>query len=331
MLQDIFIRMIAPLFAPIMAQSRFFWLYLASAVAMGLTVFWLRQTKGQRSLTVAMERLFEKRVFLHPSALLDYRFALMNHLLFAAVLGLMLLSVNTTTGWIVEGLAALFGPSPGFTAGLGASMVLTLALFVVTDFANFLGHWLQHKVPLLWEFHKVHHSAEVLTPVTAIRMHPVSDILSTQFIACWIGLVNGSFLYIYQGPVAEVGVLGANALDFLYYTIGAYHLSHSHVWLLFPKGLRDVFISPALHMIHHSANPRHFDKNFAFSLTLWDRLFGTLYMPKDEEQHGLTLGVGAEQGDYKTVWQLYTTPLRKAARILGREASKPADEAASKA
>ena len=316
MLQDIFVRLISPLFAPLFAQSRFYIVYLVSAVILGALVLWFRQPRGHRTIKTTMSRLFRADVFLHPSALLDYRFAVINHVLFALALGLMLFSVNIATGWTVNVLSVVLGASPAVTAGWAASIAFTIAVFVVTDFAQFLGHMLQHKVPILWEFHKVHHSAEVLTPVTAIRVHPVSDILSTQVFALSMGLVNGAFLHIYVGPVAEITVLSVNALIFLHFTLGAYHLSHSHVWLMFPKGIREVVLSPAMHLIHHSNNPRHYDKNFALYLTLWDTLFGTLYVPADAEQYGLVLGIGDENADYRTVWQLYMTPFRKAYALL---------------
>jgi sterol desaturase/sphingolipid hydroxylase (fatty acid hydroxylase superfamily) len=151
----------------------------------------------------------------------------------------------------------------------------------------------------------------VLTPITALRVHPVGEILSTQVIALCVGAINGAFLYVYQGPTAQVTIAGVNALDFLYYTIGAYHLAHSHVWLMFPRGLREVFLSPALHLIHHSVAMKHRDKNFAFTFTFWDRLFGTLYVPHDGEKDALVLGLGdGEERDFQSVWQLYATPFR---------------------
>ncbi len=327
MLQELFVRLASPVLATINAQHRYFWFYLLFAALMALAIVYFRQRAGERSIAAALANVFQRKIFLHPSALLDYRFALTNHILFVMVLGLMLLSTSTVTGVVHSALTYVLGAASPAIAGVTAGIVFTIALFVVTDFANFGGHYIQHKVPVLWEFHKVHHSAEVLTPITAIRLHPVSEIFSTQIIATGMGLVNGIFLYIYSGPVAEATVLGANALDFLYYTIGAYHLSHSHIWVMFPKGIREVFLSPALHLIHHSSDPRHFDKNFAFSLTIWDRLAGTLYVPQDHEQHTLALGIGEQEEDYKTVWQLYTTPLRNTARILGMKRSNTAGNA----
>ena len=74
--------------------------------------------------------------------------------------------------------AALAWAFPGHKpaeAGYITLIVLSIALFVFSDFANFFTHYLQHKVNFLWELHKVHHSATFLSPLTTARMHPLGD------------------------------------------------------------------------------------------------------------------------------------------------------------
>src|SRR5262249_47489264 len=227
--------------------------------------------------------------------------------------------------WLLAGLNAVLGPNYApVTPGLGATLAFTLAVVAAIDFGNFLGPWVQPKVPGLLEVHKIHHSADVVPPITALRVHPVIEIISTQIIALCVGVTNAGFLYVYGGPPGQVMLLGVNALDFLYYSVGAYHLAHSHVWLMFPKGLREIFYSPALHLIHHSVDPKHRDKNFAFTFTIWDRLAGTLYMPDDAEKDTLVLGLGdGEERDFRSVWQLYTTPFRNLLARLRRAGHSP--------
>ena len=313
MLDDILARLSAFGYAPLSPADRFFVGYLAVALVLATLVLRLDPQTGEpRSLRALLASLFPRRVYLHPSALLDYRFVLVNYFVIALLVGAMFASAATTTGWVAAALDLALGPNrhPA-TPGLAAGLVFTVVVFMAVDFGNFLAHWLQHKIPWLWEFHKIHHSAEVLTPITALRVHPVGEILSTQVIALCVGAINGGFFYVYQGPVAQMTIAGVNALDFLYYTIGAYHLAHSHVWLMFPRGLRELFLSPALHLIHHSVALEHRDKNFAFTFTFWDRLFGTLHMPQDHEREGLVLGLGdGEERDFQSVWQLYATPFR---------------------
>ena len=313
MLQEILSRLSAFAWSPMSPADRFFLGYLAVALVFAVLVLRRDPKSGaRRTLRGLAASLFPRRVFLHASALLDYRFVLVNYCVIALLVGAMFLSAATTTGWMLAALEAVLGPNRNpAVPGLLATVAFTVIVFMAMDFGNFYAHLLQHRIPWLWEFHKIHHSAEVLTPITALRVHPVGEILTALVIALCVGAVNGGFLYVYQGPVAQLTLAGVNALDFLYYTIGAYHLAHSHVWLMFPRGLREIFLSPALHLIHHSVDAKHRDKNFAFTFTFWDRLAGTLYMPADAEKDTLVLGLGdGAEHDFKSVWQLYATPFR---------------------
>lgn len=67
------------------------------------------------------------------------------------------------------------------------------------------------------------------------------------------------------------------------------HLQHSHVCISFQGLFGRVFISPAHHQVHHSADPKHFNKNFRSCLALWDWMFGTLYVPA-KTREALTFG-----------------------------------------
>jgi sterol desaturase/sphingolipid hydroxylase (fatty acid hydroxylase superfamily) len=66
-----------------------------------------------------------------------------------------------------------------------------------------------------------------------------------------------------------------------------------------------------LHLIHHSADPKHAGKNLGFCFSFWDRLAGTLYEPAEQEKRELTFGIDAEDmRELRTPWQLYWTPVR---------------------
>jgi sterol desaturase/sphingolipid hydroxylase (fatty acid hydroxylase superfamily) len=176
------------------------------------------------------------------------------------------------------------------------------------DLALYIGHYLQHKVPVLWEFHKVHHSAEVLTPITAFRVHPVDDLLTLSLTALFTGIVQGLFHAVVGTGIADIQVLGVNVLLFAWYIFG-FHLRHSHVWLAYPAWLSHVLVSPAQHQIHHSSAPRHFDRNMGFIFAFWDALAGTLYVPKAREE--LNYGLyGEEPGQFGSVAALYIRPFQ---------------------
>ena len=314
MLNDIAERLGWPIHALFYPQAHFYWLYLLSTAVAALFLCYLRAEPTAERFRAAFRAAFPSRVFLHPSALLDYRFIIVNHVLYALGVSFLTMSVSVATDHVQAGLIILFGPHQHDAApGAFAGILFSLAALLAADAGLFVEHWLHHRIPLLWEFHKVHHSAEVLTPLTAERMHPVNDLLRSLVVACFVGASNGVFLYLYPGGVAEVTVAGINIFYFLAYTIGVYHLQHSHVWLVFPKGIREWLFSPALHQIHHSRLPAHRDKNFAVTFTIWDRLAGTLHIPDENERGKFELGLDeADQQSLRTLWQLYMTPFHAA-------------------
>src|SRR5438094_778580 len=82
--------------------------------------------------------------------------------------------------FVLAGYLADFLPKasdqPGILSPTAAHIILMVALFLALEFAYWFDHYLSHKVPLLWEFHRVHHSAEVLTPFTNSRVHPIDSL-----------------------------------------------------------------------------------------------------------------------------------------------------------
>jgi sterol desaturase/sphingolipid hydroxylase (fatty acid hydroxylase superfamily) len=321
------VQLTAPLSALISPQDRLFLGYLIATASLAALVLYRRQrARGSRSFRQLIAALLPGKIFWHPSARLDYRVWLINHAIFTLGVGVLLVSVATATNWFITLLTLVFGPPhEGLQAGVLSCALFTLISLMAADAGIFVDHFLQHKIPLLWEFHKVHHSAEVLTPWRAFRVHPVSELVKAPFVAAVVGLCNGIFLYVFHGLPAEITVLGVNVLYLLAYTIGAYHLQHSHVWLIFPRGIREILCSPAMHQIHHSKALRHRDKNFAVTFTFWDRMAGTLYMPTEHEQDALELGVDDhDQVQLKTTWQLYTTPFRHAVDRHFRRPAAPA-------
>lgn len=312
------------LFTP---TSQFFWLYLLSAVLLALAICYLRSAEhGRRSLPRALRSLLRPDVLFHPSARTDYVFVFANHLLFVFVITGGLASTAAIAAAVAAGLDRLFGPvSPPLAAGPWSVALFTLAGLLAYDLGEYIQHRLQHRIAILWEFHKVHHSAEVLTPITAIRTHPVIILYKGAVIATVYGLVAGLFAHFYAGRIGFLGLMGANVLIVAQLTIGAYHLQHSHVWFVFPPPLRRLLISPAHHMIHHSARPEHFDRNFGAVFTLWDRVGRTYHQPRPEERDSLRLGLPEEdQNRLRSPLQLYLTPFRRAAALLAPGNRPPA-------
>lgn len=289
--------------------SRFHWVPLGSALVLA-TACWFFQRKEHRQGLVAF--LFPRSVWLHRSALLDYRFVLFDKLVIALVLGI--------GGWILSG-----GSQAVVTAGravvenavapsLAIVIAYTLTLLLVEDFARYWAHRLMHKVPLLWQFHKVHHSPEVLVPFSQMRTHPVNGLVNVVRSALAIGVVTGLFMLIFPGELTALSILGVNAGRFVFDLMGS-NLRHSHVWLSFGPFLSHIFISPAQHQIHHSQESRHIDRNFGSQFAIWDWLFGTLYVPRQRET--FSLGIDQEETErMRTIKDLYLQPFKDAAQIL---------------
>ena len=146
-----------------------------------------------------------------------------------------------------------------------------------------------HRWPALWSIHKVHHSAETLTPITVYRIHPLEGVFYASRNTIAQGGVISVFYYLFGDTVDIYTILGVNALVIAFHVTGS-NLRHSHIDIRYPKWLEHILISPAQHQVHHSIAEEHYDKNFGAALAVWDWLFGSLHTSEDEKelQFGLT-------------------------------------------
>ena len=142
--------------------------------------------------------------------------------------------------------------------------------FVLKDLLEWGVHNLLHRVPWLWEFHKVHHSIEELDWIGNFRFH-------------WMEIV------VYRGltyvPLAVLGVDGRVLLAIAVVSTLIGHLNHSNLDLCW-GALRYVLNSPRMHVWHHDREwpaERRKGVNFGISLSLWDWLFGTAWWPSTEQ------------------------------------------------
>ena len=298
--------------------SSYYWPYLLSATGLAFILYCLRHRGGGKlQLTGFLRFCFPKRLYAHPSAQLDFRFLLVNTVLYGVFVAPLMLTSAAVGNAIIAGLVTLYGwpAQPLLTGGLAANLAVTAAVVLVADLGFFLAHYLQHRVAFLWEFHKVHHAAEVLHPVTLNRRHPVDMAVDVTLMSVGAGTVLGISAYLFGGPLDGVTILGTNSLLFLFRFAGA-PLRHSHIRLSYGPFVERILISPTLHQVHHSCSPQHIDKNFGGILSVWDRLAGTLYLPYNDEE--LVLGlVDGEHRDYTSVIGLYVVPFVKNVRRLG--------------
>jgi sterol desaturase/sphingolipid hydroxylase (fatty acid hydroxylase superfamily) len=134
-------------------------------------------------------------------------------------------------------------------------------------------------VPFLWEFHRVHHTAESLTPLTVFRVHPIDSLVFYNISGVFIGVTQGILAYWlgYAGP--EYLAFGINVLSMLFLLVVA-NLLHSHVWIPFRGLPGKLLISPAHHQLHHSLDSAHHGRNLGNALAVFDWMFGTLLIPQ---------------------------------------------------
>jgi sterol desaturase/sphingolipid hydroxylase (fatty acid hydroxylase superfamily) len=141
-------------------------------------------------------------------------------------------------------------------------------LILAIDFWTYLIHRAQHKIPVLWAMHSLHHSAEALSMVTGARHFWLEDpILSAGFPILAI---------IFKVPLELV-----TPITLFYFLLGD---GMAHLNLRVSLGRYALYIqNPQYHRIHHSAEPQHRDKNFCRLLPLFDVMFGTAWKPGKDE------------------------------------------------
>jgi sterol desaturase/sphingolipid hydroxylase (fatty acid hydroxylase superfamily) len=206
----------------------------------------------------------------------------------------------------------------GHRPEIGTTWISITTQFVVfilsSSFATYGVHYAFHKVPILWSFHRVHHSAEALPPFAVFRFHPVEYLLTAGIPPLFGGVVTGAALYMLGAGQVHPSLIAFVALYSSWEVITGI-FNHSHVPISY-GWLNRIFYAPVLHQVHHSAELRHRDKNIGggFNLVIWDHLFGTLYIPEKNETYrwGLNDEEFGDANPHLTVTGFYLEPFRHA-------------------
>lgn len=300
-------------------------LFSANAAAAGLMLFTALicalvayfRTVRERSLREFFDFVFPNEVIHHPSARADLLFWITRRLVFP----FLMIPAGIT---FVAGMGYATNKVLGTVLGIDAPLMsdpgpATIVMFTITmllayDISYYLYHLAQHRSPFLWELHKVHHSAEVMVGITKDRVHPVDELMNRA----WDGVIAGFFFGVWSlialDPV-ELTIFGLNVyvmrnilmMDFV---------RHTHFKISFGP-LNNVVLCPHWHQLHHSVDPRHHDKNFGLLFSFWDRLFGTLCVPKPDEDFKFGLS-DPDVREYQSLFGLWVLPLKKMALHVGR-------------
>lgn len=255
-------------------------LLAAGLIAAGVAIAKRRGPVRLRALARAM---FPRYRLSSASAVTDLGFTLMAIFVTAALIGWAILSHVTVSAWVEEALGAPL--ARGVPSWLAVA-AMTVTLWVAYEFAYWLDHYLSHRWEWLWAFHKVHHSADTLSPLTVFRVHPVDSIVFYNIVAVMTGVTAGVIHWLVGADVSPWTVGGANILTVVA-LLTIKHLHHSHAWIAWDGRF---VLSPAHHQIHHSVAVEHHDRNFGDMLGVFDWLAGTLYQP-GRKREPLTFGV----------------------------------------
>ena len=164
---------------------------------------------------------------------------------------------------------------------------------IVLDMMIYWQHVASHHIPVLWRMHKVHHADRDIDVTTGSRFHPIE-----------IGLSMGykMLLVVLLGPPVLAVILFEIILN------GCAMFNHSNIKLPVKadRVLRWFIVTPDMHRIHHSTKMTETNSNFGFSLSLWDRLFGSYIQEPEKGHDGMKIGLSEYQdkAPASLIWSL---------------------------
>ena len=208
---------------------------------------------------VPLERFFalrpQQQVF-RGEWVVDLTYFFVNTLLIEVLTLLTLQPAAVLFSW------ARLAPVTTWVGGLPL-LVQVPAILLVADFTQYWVHRAFHRVPLLWRFHAIHHSAESMDWLAGSRLHLV-DAVATRGIT-----------YL---PIFILGFSQEALIPYVFIVAAQATFIHANVRWQF-RALWPFIATPAFHHWHHSAEREATDRNFAVHTPVWDRLFGTYYLP----------------------------------------------------
>jgi sterol desaturase/sphingolipid hydroxylase (fatty acid hydroxylase superfamily) len=301
--------------------TRLFWMHWVGAYAIAMIIFFVgKQYYEEKGYKNVLSFMFPKDIWSSSSAINDCIIAVINS--FLARLLYVVMSVGPIAAAGVIGYyaaEALSLPQTEGTPSMTAIVMYTICTLLASDFCYYWAHRLAHTFTVWWEFHKTHHSAEVMTPITLLRYHPLDDLIYSVFRHVGSSIAAGVFLFMYPSIEGGMTILSTNVIVFAFNLLGS-NLRHSHIWLSYGPYLSYILISPAMHHIHHSEAERHWDKNFGAIFSIWDWMFGSIYVPKEREE--IKFGIGEASEEYDTVPKLYIGPFIRAYNLFKKPKNK---------
>lgn len=181
--------------------------------------------------------------------------------------------------------------------GLPLVLQMLLGLLLLDLLGAWLAHWVEHKTPLLWRLHLVHHSDTHVDTTSANRHHPGESVVRFVFTL-----------------LAVIAIGAPMWLVFLYQAVSVVLSQFNHANIALPRSLDRafawVFVSPDMHKVHHHYVLPYTDSNYGNVFSVWDRLFGT-FMAMDRATLVYGIDTHMDAREHGTVGALLTMPLRR--------------------
>jgi sterol desaturase/sphingolipid hydroxylase (fatty acid hydroxylase superfamily) len=225
----------------------------------GLLFFWV--IEGSIPL---IQPNYKKNKIKH--AAVNFAFTII-HLIIHTFLALVIIKISD---WCI---ANRFGLIALFKAGTITSIIITF--FVLDFFVGWLVHIAEHKIPVLWRFHVIHHADNNVDVTTGLRHHPFESVLRGLFF----------FMAIFVAGAPMYAVM-------IYQTILIFATAFTHANISLhakvDRALSYILVSPNMHKVHHHFKQPYTDSNYGAVLSIWDRLLGTfLKLEPNEIVYGL--------------------------------------------
>jgi sterol desaturase/sphingolipid hydroxylase (fatty acid hydroxylase superfamily) len=251
-----------------LGYSKWFWGQITFQSSEGLWSNYFYLLILISGLFFALEMLMpwrEKQARFRKDFCLDFFYMFFNFFLFSVIIFAGISEVGVT---LFKDLLTFFGISNLVAINIESwtSWAQLLTLFIVKDFVEWWIHRLLHRSSWLWEFHKVHHSVEQMGFAAHLRYHWMENVVykTIEYVPlAMIGFSLGDFFLVHMIAIAIGHWNHAN----FHFNIG---------WLKY------IFNNSAMHIWHHAKDipeQRKYGINFGLSLSVWDYIFGTDYIP----------------------------------------------------
>ena len=215
-------------------------------LVVGLLLFWI--IEGAIPL---LPLNYKKTKWKHAGV--NFAFTII-HLVIHTLLAIVIIKISD---WC---LASKFGLV--YWLNTGTLLTIIISFLVLDFFGGWLVHITEHKIPILWRFHVIHHADNNVDVTSGLRHHPIESVLRGLFFFVGI-IISGAPMYAVM----------------IFQTILVFSTAFTHANISLPKWLDSslsyFFVSPNMHKVHHHWKQPYTDSNYGAILSIWDRLLGT--------------------------------------------------------